>query len=42
VHQGLALAAAALPALALEDIIPAAGPPPAEGAAPQIVVLLDQ
>ncbi|MBV8651389.1 MAG: RNA methyltransferase [Alphaproteobacteria bacterium] len=42
VHQGIAVAADPLPALALDDIIDAAGPEPAAGARPQIVVLLDQ
>jgi len=42
VHQGIAVAADPLPALALDDIIDAAGPEPAPGARPQIVVLLDQ
>jgi 23S rRNA (guanosine2251-2'-O)-methyltransferase len=42
VHQGIALAADPLPVLALDDVIAAAGPEPAPGAAPQIIVLLDQ
>ncbi len=42
VHQGIAIAAEPLPALALEDIIAQAGPEPVPGEAPQVVVLLDQ
>jgi 23S rRNA (guanosine2251-2'-O)-methyltransferase len=42
VHQGIALAAAPLPSLAIEDIIDRAGTAPGDGEAPQIVVLLDQ
>jgi 23S rRNA (guanosine2251-2'-O)-methyltransferase len=42
VHQGIAIAAESLPALAIDDIIAHAGAEPAPGAPPQVIVLLDQ